>query len=96
VREIYKLQVERQGDYVIINARANAFLYHMVRNIAGVLIAIGIAKQRVDWAQRVLEAKNRAVAGTTAPAEGLYLVNVEYPERFEIPSADLLNFHLPA
>jgi len=96
VREIHELEVVRYGDYVIINVRANAFLYHMVRNIAGVLIAIGTGKEEADWARQVLEAKNRAVAGITAAPEGLYLLNVEYPERFEIPAADMSNFHLPA
>jgi len=96
VREIHDLKIERRGSYVIINVRANAFLYHMVRNIAGILIALGIRKEKVDWAGQVLEARNRAVAGVTARPEGLYLTNVEYPERFEIPSADKFNFHSPA
>jgi tRNA pseudouridine38-40 synthase len=95
IRELYELEVSRRGDYVIINVRANAFLYHMVRNIAGVLIAIGIGKEETDWSRQVLEAKNRAIAGTTAPAAGLYMVNVEYPERFDLPPADLASFHLP-
>jgi tRNA pseudouridine38-40 synthase len=94
-REIYSLEVERQDNYVIINVRANAFLYHMVRNIAGVLIAIGSGQKEVDWSREVLNARNRSAAGTTAPSEGLYLVNVEYPEHFKIPSADILNFSLP-
>ncbi len=95
IREIFKLEIERRGTYVIIHVRANAFLYHMVRNIAGVLIAIGIGKEEVDWARQVLQAKDRALAGVTAPPQGLYLMNVEYPARFELPSADVSNFHLP-
>lgn len=95
MREIQELKVERRGDYVIVNVRANAFLYHMVRNITGVLIAIGSGKEKVDWAGQVLEMKNRAAAGVTARPAGLYLVNVEYPERFQIPAADLSNFYLP-
>ncbi len=96
MREIHQLNIERRGDCVIINIRANAFLYHMVRNIAGVLIAIGCGKEKVEWARQVLEAKNRAAAGVTAPPNGLYLVNIEYAERFEIPGNALSNFHLPA
>ncbi len=95
VREIHKLEVERRGKYVIINIRANAFLYHMVRNIAGVLMAIGIGKEKVGWARQVLEAKDRALAGVTARPEGLYLTNVEYPDRFDIPAADNSTVGLP-
>lgn len=92
LREIYSLQVKRQDNYVIIDVRANAFLYHMVRNIAGVLMAIGSGQKDIEWSRMVLEAKNRSVAGTTAPSEGLYLVNVEYPAHFKIPSADISNY----
>ncbi len=95
VREIHELELEAHNDYVIIKVRANAFLYHMVRNIAGVLMAIGLGKHDVDWTREVLAKRNRAAAGVTAPASGLYLVNVEYPERFNIPQADLSNFRLP-
>jgi tRNA pseudouridine38-40 synthase len=95
IREIYALDIERKGIYVIINVRANAFLYHMVRNIAGVLMSIGLAQHEVDWSRKVLEAKDRSVAGITAPAEGLYLVSVEYPERFNLPAVDLSEFRIP-
>ena len=67
----------------------------MVRNIAGVLLAIGIEKEKVDWARHVLAAKNRSAAGVTAPPNGLYLVNVEYPSRFNIPLANGADFLLP-
>ena len=95
VRRIHEIKIERLGDYVILNIRANAFLYHMVRNIAGVLLAIGIEKEKVDWARHVLAAKNRSAAGVTAPPNGLYLVNVEYPSRFNIPLANGSDFLLP-
>ncbi|MFT5132769.1 MAG: tRNA pseudouridine38-40 synthase [Gammaproteobacteria bacterium] len=95
VREIYELTVERHDKYVMVNVRANAFLYHMVRNIAGVLIAIGSGNKEADWARQVLQAKDRARAGVTAPPTGLYLVNVEYPERFELPLAEVSSFPLP-
>lgn len=95
VRQIHDLKIERLGDYVIFNIRANAFLYHMVRNIVGVLLAIGIEKEKVGWARHVLAAKNRSAAGKTAPANGLYLVNVEYPPRFEIPPANTSDLLLP-
>ena len=59
----------------------------MVRNIAGVLMAIGAGARPVDWAREVLEQRDRTCAGVTAPAEGLYLLAVRYPARFALPAA---------
>ena len=57
----------------------------MVRNIAGVLIAVGIGKRAPEWAREVLEACDRTQGGVTARPDGLYLMGVEYPERFSLP-----------
>jgi tRNA pseudouridine38-40 synthase len=84
MRNIHKLQVSRMGDLVIIDITANAFLHHMVRNIAGVLIAIGSGKHPVSWVDEVLKAKDRRLGAETAPAYGLYLVQVTYPQEFSI------------
>jgi tRNA pseudouridine38-40 synthase len=85
VRNVRQLDVARDGDMVIIDIEANAFLHHMVRNIAGVLMEIGMGKAPVRWSQQVLEAKDRTLGGVTAAPDGLYLVNVTYPEKFDIP-----------
>lgn len=85
VREIRRLEITRSGGYVFIDIEANAFLHHMVRNIAGVLMAIGTGKMPVTWAQQVLEAKDRSLGGVTVPATGLYLKEVHYPLHFGIP-----------
>jgi tRNA pseudouridine38-40 synthase len=85
VRELQRLQVSRSADLVHIEAEANAFLHHMVRNIAGVLIGIGAGEQPVEWAGQVLAARDRTAGGVTAPAEGLYLLAVEYPAHYGIP-----------
>lgn len=82
VRTIHQLDIYRQDQFVIIDIKANAFLHHMVRNIAGVLIAIGSGKQEPIWAQEVLLAKDRAQGGVTAPSSGLYFMSVDYPEHF--------------
>lgn len=84
-REMQSIQVERIGDYLVLDIRANAFLHHMVRNIMGTLMLIGRAERPVEWMQEVLEGKDRKIAGMTASAAGLYLVNVEYPEYFGLP-----------
>jgi tRNA pseudouridine38-40 synthase len=87
VRTVYALTVQRQGDWIVIDVEANAFLHHMVRNIAGVLLAIGSGEQPVQWVQDVLAVSNRALGGVTAPAAGLYLLAVRYPEEFRLPLA---------
>ena len=75
--------------------QANAFLHHMVRNIAGVLLAVGCGKQPSAWAQRVLQSRDRRQAGVTAPASGLYLTEVGYPEIYLLPKQESNPFFLP-
>ena len=79
------LNVVRKGQYVIVDIQANAFVHHMVRNIVGSLIEVGAGKQPVEWMKWLLEQKDRKLAAPTAKPEGLYLVNVIYPEKFAIP-----------
>jgi len=86
VRTIHKLTITRQDKFIFIDVTANAFLHHMIRNIAGVLTAIGAGKQEPIWAQEVLEAKNRGVGGVTALPNGLYFKEVIYPAEFNIPN----------
>jgi len=85
VRELRALRVTRTENRVVLSVYANAFLHHMVRNIAGVLIYIGSGEREVGWAKEVLELRDRTQGGITAPADGLYLTRVEYPESFQIP-----------
>ena len=86
LRRVEAIEVRRRDDYVTIEVRANAFLHHMVRNIAGVLISIGRGEAEVDWAREVLEGRDRRLGGVTAPAGGLYLVAVRYPRDFGLSS----------
>lgn len=88
VRTISKLNVSRHGKLLVIDIQANAFLHHMVRNIAGVLMSIGTGKYSVDWSKEVLEACDRSEGGVTAPPYGLYFVDVGYPAEFKLPGAD--------
>lgn len=85
IRTIYTLEIIRQGHIIILNVQANAFLHHMVRNIAGMLIAVGDNTHEPLWANEVLTACDRRVSGITASPSGLYLVEVAYPEQFDIP-----------
>jgi tRNA pseudouridine38-40 synthase len=62
---------------------------HMVRNIAGSLYQIGSGRQPVDWLAHLLAARNRTIAAATAPPQGLYMVHVEYPDRYDFPDTQL-------
>ena len=77
----------RRGDgkLVTFEFTANAFLQHMVRNLVGTLVAIGGGELEAQEAVRILELRDRREAGVTAPPEGLALVEVLYPGRFELP-----------
>jgi tRNA pseudouridine38-40 synthase len=92
VRELRALEIERDGEFVRIHAYANAFLHHMVRNLAGVLMAIGAGEREPDWARSVLAAQDRTQAGVTAASDGLYLSEVEYPAAFAIPRLSSARF----
>ncbi|WP_133128188.1 tRNA pseudouridine(38-40) synthase TruA [Legionella nagasakiensis] len=84
MRNVHSLQVWRHGDIIIIDICANAFLHHMVRNIAGVLIAVGSNRKPVSWVKDVLHAKDRKLGAETAPPYGLYMIEVTYPQEFGI------------
>ncbi|MCS6947170.1 MAG: tRNA pseudouridine(38-40) synthase TruA [Steroidobacteraceae bacterium] len=85
-RSIERLEVERDGDYIVVTVRANAFLHHMARNLVGLLLAIGRGEYAPLDAKRLLAARDRRLAPPTAPAHGLYLEAVGYPPAFGLPS----------
>ncbi|MDH0290952.1 tRNA pseudouridine(38-40) synthase TruA [Pseudomonas sp. GD04087] len=85
VKTVHHLEVIEHGRFIVLDIRANAFLHHMVRNFAGVLMTIGAGERPVEWAAEVLEARDRRAGGVTAHPYGLYLVRVEYPEEFVLP-----------
>jgi tRNA pseudouridine38-40 synthase len=86
MRRVHEISVARRGELVTLTVTANAFLHHMVRNIAGVLIAIGVGERPVDWAAQVLAARDRRQGGVTAPASGLYLTGIRYAAGLGFPS----------
>ena len=87
-RRIDALAVRRDGTRVSIEVTANAFLHHMVRNIAGSLLAVGSGEAPASWIEQLLQARDRRLAAATAAAEGLYLARVAYPPAFGIPAPD--------
>ena len=82
VRTVFDLLVERRAaertERVIIEVEADGFLYNMVRNIVGTLVQVGKGKESPNWPAEVLAQRDRTKAGMTAPAQGLFLVGVEY------------------
>ncbi len=84
-RRVDYISLWRRDNLVLLEIRANAFLHHMVRNIAGALIAIGTGDKSFSWLQSLVVARDRTRGTVTAPANGLFLVGVSYPSCFAIP-----------
>lgn len=80
VRNIFSIDIEREGEEIVIRIKGNGFLYNMVRIIAGTLMEIGRGKIPPEEMKDILEAKDRTAAGPTAPAKGLTLVEIKYTE----------------
>jgi len=86
VKQLHWINIKRYNDKVIIDVIASAFLHHMVRNIVGSLLPIGLAKKEPSWLADVLHAKDRKAAGATARPSGLYFKGVYYPKHFGLPN----------
>jgi tRNA pseudouridine38-40 synthase len=85
VRTVHAIELRREGERVVMDIQANAFLHHMVRNIMGSLLDIGRGVQPVAWLAGVLAARDRALAGVTAEAQGLVFVGPRYPREHGLP-----------
>jgi len=84
-RNVHWANVTRQGPFIVLDIQANAFLQHMVRNIAGVLLEVGSGRSRKEWAGELLAGRDRTLGAATAAPDGLYLAQVSYPVEFELP-----------
>jgi tRNA pseudouridine38-40 synthase len=87
IRRVVALDVRRSGEHVVVDVTANAFLHHMVRNVAGALIAVGRGEERPQWVASVLATRDRRRNAATAPPQGLYLQSIRYPDALGLPSA---------
>lgn len=85
VKVMREARVMRQGEYLLFDFRANAFLHHMIRNLVGALVYVGKGHYPVDWMREVLEMRDRTCAAPTFPPDGLYLCGVGYPPRWSLP-----------
>ncbi len=88
VRDMHAIHVARRGDLVVVTLKANAFLHHMVRNIVGSLIQVGVGNRQGDWIAELLVGRNRELAAPTFSPDGLYLAKVDYDARWGLPAAD--------
>ena len=86
VRELRELGIERFGNLIRFRLVANAFLHHMVRNLVGSLVYVGLARQPPQWIGQVLQGRDRSAAAPTFAAAGLYLTGVEYDPAFGLPA----------
>ena len=78
IRTIFASSWTREGEELIYSVRGNGFLHHMVRNLVGTFLLVGKGTVSLEDLRRILDARERTAAGATAPASGLYLVEVEY------------------
>ena len=87
IRTVHQINVHKQNEFIFIDIHADGFLHHMVRNITGVLISIGKNEYADCWSREILEHHDRTLGGVTADASGLYLVKVQYDDKYELNSA---------
>ena len=85
VRRVESLEVTRNAEWLTLAITANAFLHHMVRNVAGLLISVGSGDSPPERVATVLTSRDRKTNAATAPPDGLYLAAVRYPAEFGLP-----------
>lgn len=85
VRDLRAAVVERHGDFVVFEFRANAFLHHQVRNLVGALVWVGLRRRPPEWIAELLASRDRTQCAATFAPDGLYLAGVRYDDRFGLP-----------
>lgn len=85
IKLMHEIRIERRGDLIVFTIRANAFLHHMVRNLVGSLIYIGLGKHPPEWLGEVLAGRDRGDAAPTFMPDGLYLAKIDYDPKWGLP-----------
>jgi len=85
VKTLHSVQLQREGAYLLFDFHANAFLHHMVRNLVGALVYVGLGRRPPEWIDELLHSGDRRHAGPTFAAQGLYLCGVDYPGDWPLP-----------
>jgi tRNA pseudouridine38-40 synthase len=89
LRRVERLEVTRDAEWLTLAITANAFLHHMVRNVAGLLMSVGHGESPPERVATVLASRDRKTNAATAPPDGLYLAGVRYPGEFGLPPSNL-------
>ena len=84
IKNINDIIITRENNFILIDVNANSFLYNMVRNIVGTLVMIGSGEKEVLWIKELLASKDRTKAGKQFPPEGLFLIDIEYDEKYNL------------
>lgn len=85
VKSLHRADVSRQGDTIVFDFRASAFLHHMVRNLVGALVYVGKGAHPPEWIAELIAKRDRSLAAPTFSPSGLYLSGVEYDARWQLP-----------
>lgn len=85
-RDLHSISVQREGEEIVVEVQANAFLHHMVRNIVGSLLMVGRGDRPEVWISELLDGRDRQVAGPTAPSQGLVFLGPLYPVQWNLPA----------
>ena len=88
IKTLRQLDIYREGDMLIFDVSADAFLHHMVRNIVGCLVYVGKEKYPVEWMSQVLQSRERKYAAPTFSPDGLYLRHVKYDAQWGLPQLE--------
>lgn len=85
IRSLDTLKLEAKGPFLIFTLRANGFLHHMVRNIIGALLYVGMGRFKAEYISELIDAKDRKFSAPTFMPDGLYFACVDYPDKYDIP-----------
>ncbi len=88
IKNLHQLDIRREGDMMIFDLSADAFLHHMVRNIIGCLVYVGKGKHAAKWISEILEKRNRNEAAPTFAPDGLYLRYITYDSKWGLPQSE--------
>lgn len=92
VKHMYDVSIRQHGDLIVLSFHANAFLHHMVRNIVGALIYVGLNKKPSDWIAQLLNSCDRSLSAPTFMPDGLYLAKIDYDKKWNIGTSTSQNY----
>ncbi|MFA6922150.1 MAG: tRNA pseudouridine(38-40) synthase TruA [Gallionella sp.] len=94
VKQLYSIDIYQDGDMLVFDVSANAFLHHMVRNLVGCLIYVGKGKHSPEWMAEILAGRERRLAAPTFAPDGLYLRRIQYDAKWGLPQIQDAGFRM--